>query len=51
MFVAGQDGAVYKWNGNTWLNRGGARITDISVTADGAPVAITDSHEIWVGQP
>jgi hypothetical protein len=51
VFVAGKDGIVSKWDGKAWTRRGGSRVTDITVTASGVPIALNESHEIWVGQP
>lgn len=51
VFVAGKDGSAYKWNNNAWTKHGGSRLTDISVTAQGVPVAIDEERAVWVGQP
>lgn len=54
VFVAGRDGAAYRWDGQAWSNRGTAgsgKLTDITVTPQGAPVAVNEAREIWIGQP
>lgn len=51
VFVVGTAGDVYKWNGSTWDARGGSNATSITVSAQGVPIIVNASHEVFAGQP
>jgi len=53
VFVVGTDGKVYKAGPSGWVehgSNGNGKFIAITVTAEGYPIALSDSHEAWIGE-